>query len=229
MKTSSLTSYLSCLSSGTAMRRRFPVPLASRVLGAVGSWSPPSPSALSPELPVGGLLPWTLPAALPSTLAETSHLPCCWRRDRSSTLCSNFLSNSSLTFGLKPACLLKNSHALSFLAWKRCTSSACQCSRHRRWSHVHELLALLALLGSVLACGLALQRAALNDCLSLLPLLVLIVRLVFIGSLFQFIRIVLDDCAATRILRVLDSWNLSPHECGDAHYLPLCRMWCCAS
>ena len=97
------------------MTRRLPVATASPVLDTVGSWSPPTPSASPPELPVGVFFAWAFDcsSSVPF-LQRLSHLlllsgpfspPCA----------SNFLSKSSLAFGLKPACLVKkNSHACSF-------------------------------------------------------------------------------------------------------------------
>ena len=57
---------------GTAMGRKLMVPRASPTLGAVGSWSPPAPSAFPPDIQVDART-----AARPSIHAEASHLLCC--------------------------------------------------------------------------------------------------------------------------------------------------------
>ena len=71
---SSPTSCLNSLFLGTATRRTILVPAASPMFGAVGNWSPPSPSASSPELPIDARLPGPWTAARPSIPADASHL-----------------------------------------------------------------------------------------------------------------------------------------------------------
>ena len=127
---SSPTLYFSYPSLGTATRRTILVPAASPMLGAVGNWSPPSPSASSPELPID-----VRPPGLGLQLVRPF-----WKSFSSAlmlriTLRSNS-SNSSLVLRLRPPCLLKNFHACSCFSWRGCTSSAraCQRSRYRRRS-----------------------------------------------------------------------------------------------
>ena len=67
---SSLASYFSYPFSGTATRRTILVHTASPVLSAVGNWSPPSPSASFPELPIDVRSSWPWPAARPSILQK---------------------------------------------------------------------------------------------------------------------------------------------------------------
>ena len=99
------------------------------MLGAVGNWSPPSPSASSPKLPIE-VRPPGLGLQLVSPFCR-SFSPALMLRI---TLWAHS-SNSSLVLRPGPPCLLKNFHDCSFFSWR---------------PHVHELLALLR---SVLACG----------------------------------------------------------------------------
>ena len=64
------TSYFSYPFLGTATRRTILVHTASPMLGAVGNWSPPSPSASSPQLPIDVRSPWPWPAVRPSILQK---------------------------------------------------------------------------------------------------------------------------------------------------------------
>ena len=127
---SSPTSYFSYPFLGTATRRTILVPAASPALGAVGNWSPPSPSASSPELPID-VRPPGLGLQLVRPLCKSFSSALMLRI----TLWSNS-SNSFLVLRLRPPCLLKNFHAWPFFSFSCYTSSAraCQRSRYRRRS-----------------------------------------------------------------------------------------------
>ena len=119
---SSLASYFSYPFLGTATRRTILVPAASPTLGAVGNWSPPSPSASSPELPID-VRPPGLGLQLVRPFCKSFSSALMLRI----TLWSNS-SNSSLVLRLRPPCLLKNFHACSCFSWRGCTSSARACA-----------------------------------------------------------------------------------------------------
>ena len=147
---SSPTSYFSYPFLGTATRRTILVHTASPVLGAVGNWSPPSPSASSPSfrsrfvLPGLGLqLVRPFCKSFSSAFDVAHHLVVELLK-----LLSRSPSQAALSPEKLSRLLLLLLEALHFLCTRLPTF---QISPQGERPHVHELLALL---GIVFACGL---------------------------------------------------------------------------
>ena len=147
---SSPTSFFSYPFLGTATRRTILVHTASPMLGAVGNWSPPSPSASSPELPIDVRSRWPWPAAPPSILQKlliridvAHHLVVELLK-----LLSRSQSQAALSPEKLPRLVLLLLKVLHFLCTRLPTLET---SPQVAWPQVHELLALL---GFVFACGL---------------------------------------------------------------------------
>ena len=148
---SSPVSYFSNPFLGTATRRTILVPAASPMLGAVGSWSPPFPTASSTELPID-----VRPPGLGLQLVRPLLQKLLIRFDVAHHLVVELLkllSRSPSQAALSPeklsthsSCLLLE--GLHFLCTRLPTL---QISPQGAWPHVHELLAHLC---SVFACGL---------------------------------------------------------------------------